>query len=118
VALNLGEQRNLVMVENPGTPVSDGGGGYTLAYAKANPEQWWAAIAKASAHASERVFAATVLAHATHILNGRYHPAITTKTRLTWTDRSGNAHASEVLDVDDVEGRGNELLVLVSEIAQ
>jgi head-tail adaptor len=113
--MNLGAQRNLVTVDNPGTPTPDGDGGYVLTYVAADPPEWWAAIARAGVAASERLFAGTVLTQASYILQGRFHEAITTETRLTWTDRAGVVHVTNVLDVTDPEGAGVETIALCAE---
>jgi len=115
VGLNVGENRNLVTVENPGPQVPDGEGGYTQSYVKDKP--WRAAIQKATVRLSESRFSSTVLAHATHILIGRYHKGISTHSRLTWTDFGKRVHVANVLDVNDLDGAGVESDVLVSEIA-
>ncbi len=114
--MNLGDNRQFVTVTNPGLPVADGDGGFTLAYVSASPSQWWAAIQVASARLAERLFAATVIAHSTHILTGRFHPGIITKSRLTWTDRAGVVHQSHVLAVNDDQSVGVQTIALVSEI--
>jgi hypothetical protein len=80
------------------------------------PPTWRASIQKASVRSAEARFAATVIAHATHILSGRYHPGISTRTVLTWTDRFKRVHTANVLDLDDDEGAGVMLTVLASEI--
>ena len=117
VVLAVGRLRQQVELFEPGPSVPDGLGGFTEADVALDPPTWWCQIEKASSRASERRFAATVTAHATHILSGRYHPGITTETILTWTDRGGAAHRANVLDVDDTEGAGVESVVLISEIA-
>jgi len=114
--VNYGDLRNLVTVENPGAAVPDGDGGFTLTYTAADPGTWWASIEKATQRASEARFSGTVIAHASYILSGRFHPGIGAQTRLSWTDRAGARHHTNVMDVDDVEGRGVETTVLVSEV--
>jgi len=115
IKLDLGALRTRVSVSNPGSPVPDGDGGFTLVYTKASPSEWWAGIQTATPRAAERIFSGTVVPHADYILNGRFHPQIDTRTRLTWTDRSGS-HVTDVLDVIDNEGAGVESIVLVSEV--
>jgi hypothetical protein len=116
VTIDIGALRQVVTLSNPGVPVPDGDGGYTQPYAPLDPPTWRAAIEAASVRASERHFAATVTAHASYILSGRFHPGIDTKTRMVWTDRAGEVHTANVLDVDDTEGAGVETVVLVSEV--
>jgi head-tail adaptor len=116
VSIVIGELRQVVTLSNPGTPVADGDGDATLTYTPLDPDEWRCAIEKASVRAAERHFSGTVTAHGTYIMRGRYHPDITTQTRMVWTDRSGAEHTGNVLDVDDTEGAGVETVALVSEI--
>jgi hypothetical protein len=116
VTIDIGSLRQVVTLSGPGAPVADGDGGYTQTFAPLDPPTWRAAIEAASVRASEAHFAATITAHASYILTGRYHPGITTQTRLVWTDRSGEVHTANALDVDDTEGAGVETVVLVSEV--
>lgn len=117
VTLVIGELRTVCTLSTPGATVPDGDGGFTQASVALDPPIWRCAIEKASARASEKKFAATVTAHATYIMSGRYHPGITTQTIVTWTDRGGSVHVANVLDVDDTEGAGVETVIAVSEIA-
>ncbi len=117
MGLNAGDLRHVCTLENPGAPVPDGEGGFIYVWTALVPSPWWAAISNASARNTERHFASTVIAHATHIADGRYHPGITTQTRVTWTDYGGRVHQAQVLDVEDVDGSGVESIVLLSEIA-
>lgn len=116
VTIEIGALRQVGTLSNPGTPVPDGDGGFTQTYTPLDPPTWRFAMQVASVRAAERHFAATVTAHASYIFSGRYHPGITTKTRIVWTDRSGEVHTGNVLDVDDTEGAGVETVVLVTEI--
>jgi hypothetical protein len=116
VSLVLGELRQLASVYGPGTAVLDGNGGFTESQDALTPATWWCAIEKATVRAAESRFAATVTAQASHILRGRYHPGITSKSTIVWTDRNGTQHRANVLDSDDTEGAGVELVLLVSEI--
>lgn len=115
VTVDIGALRQVATVSNP-VNTADGDGGFTSTYVALDPPTWRCSIEVASVRASERHFAATVTAHATHILTGRYHAGINTKTRIVWTDRSGAVHTANVLDVDDTEGAGVETVALVSEV--
>lgn len=115
--MELGSLRQRVTIENPTAAVPDGDGGFTQTWIPAVPAQWWAAIETATPRAAERRFSGTVLAHADYIFTGRFHPAIGSQTRLTWTDRASVVHQANVLDVVDLDGAGVESSVLVSEIA-
>ena len=116
VTIDIGAMRQVVTLSAPGVPMPDGDGGYSQSYTALNPSEWRCAIEAASVRASERIFGATVTAHASYILTGRYHSGISTQTRLVWTDRSGLSHVANVLDVVDTEGAGVETIVLVSEV--
>ena len=116
VTVTIGDLRQVGTLSNPGTPVADGDGGFTQTYTALDPEEWRFAIERASVRAAERHFAGAVIAHGTYIMRGRFHPDITTQTRIVWTDRSGAEHTGNVLDVDDTEGAGVETVVLVSEV--
>jgi len=117
VLLDTADFRQVAALTNPGAPVPDGDGSFTYPNAAAlDPAEWRCAIEKASVRASERAFAATVIAQASHILRGRFHLGITTQTQVVWIDRVGVTHIANVLDVDDTEGAGVETVVLVSEV--
>ena len=115
VTLDIGALRQTASLA-VGTAVPDGNGGYTVAYAPLNPETWRCAIARVSVRMAERHFDATIIAKATHVLNGRFHAQLDTNCRVTWTDRAGTVHVAQVLDIDDTEGAGVETVIAVSEI--
>jgi len=116
VTVDIGAMRQTGTLSNPGTPVPDGDGGFTQTYTALDPAEWRFAIEKASVRSAERHFAATVTAHASYIMTGRFHPDITTETRIVWVDRAGTTHTGNVLDVDDPEGSGVLTIALVSEV--
>lgn len=116
VTITIGELRQVGTLSAPGTPTPDGDGGFTQTYTPLDPAEWRFAIEKASVRAAERHFAATVTAHASYIMTGRFHAGITTQTRIVWVDRAGETHTGNVLDVDDPEGAGVQTVVLVSEV--
>lgn len=118
VTVVIGELRQVANLFNPGTPVPDGDGGFTQVFTPLDPPQWRCSIETASVRASERLFAASVIAQATYILSGRFHPGISTKTRIVWVDRAGETHTTDVLDVNDTEGAGVETVALVSEVVE
>lgn len=116
VTNTLGDYRQVVTLSNPGTPTPDGDGGFTVVYAALDPAEWRCSIERATVRAAERNFAGTVIAHGSYILTGRFHSGITTKTRCVWTDRAGDSHSADVLDVNDPEGAGVQSVVLVTEV--
>jgi len=117
VSISLGSLRNVATVTKPtGVRTIDAGGGYIDEYGPLDPPRWNCAIATATVKLVERMFAATVIAQATHVLSGRFNPGITTKSRVTWVDRAGTTHTANVLDFNDTDGAGVETVALVSEI--
>lgn len=83
--MNIGGLRHRVLVENP-TRTPDGDGGFTIAWASANPSEVWAKIEMASPMVTERRVGNTVTAPISHVVTVRYHSEISTLTRLTFED--------------------------------
>jgi hypothetical protein len=113
----LGDLRQNATLENPvGNPVPDGDGGFTLAYAPLTLSPWRCAIQKATLALSEKHFSQATIARATHVINGRYNPEMSMRTRVSWTDRNGDLHVANVIDMDDTAGLGIETVALVTEV--
>lgn len=108
-----GEKRHLVSLANPGTPVPDGDGGYTVVDAPLTPATAWADIRPATARDLERTVSGTVLSTATHLVTMDYHPQVTTQTRLTYNGRSFS-----VTGVANPEERNVELVLAAVEVVQ
>jgi SPP1 family predicted phage head-tail adaptor len=109
--VTIGQRRHLVTVQAPGAPVADGDGGYTQTWAPLAPADWWVRIQPATAKDLERVAAGTVISTATHIVTGRYHPQITTATRIV-----EGARIFEVTGVSDPEERHIETICTCVEL--
>lgn len=107
----IGQYRHVVSLDNPGTPAPDGDGGYTEGFAPLDPASWDCAITAASARALEALAAGTVLAQATHLVTGPYHPGITIETRITFGARRLN-----VIYVADRDSRGIETICICAEV--
>ena len=107
----IGAYRHVVAVSNPGGFVADADGGYTSTYNPANPPEVDASIENATARDLERVTAGTVLATATHLIRCRFHPGITTDSRLTFKGRT-----FEVQSVQNVDERDIALILICAEI--
>jgi hypothetical protein len=116
VTINIGKYRQVVTLSTPGAAVPDGDGGYTQTQDPLDPPEWRCAIESASAALAERSFSSTVIAQASQVLTGRFHPGITTSTQMVWTDRAGVTHLANVVGVEDVEGAGVVTMALVSEV--
>ena len=85
-----GQYRHLVTLEEPGPVVPDADGGYTEGTQELDPAVWACSIQPATAKDLEAIGAGTVLAQATHIVKGRYHPGITTQAWLSFKGRRLN----------------------------
>jgi head-tail adaptor len=95
----IGDHRHLVLFQNPGPNVPDGDGGYTNTWTDLTPSSWYVSIEPATARDLERVAAGTVISTASHIVKGRFHPGVTTKTRMAFGGRTfsitGKANVEE-----------------------
>lgn len=85
--MNIGEFRHSVRLQSP-TRTKTAGGGYTLTPADLTDPEWWCAIESASAAKMERLAGAGSISTASHILTGRYHPEITTRTTIVYGTRT------------------------------
>lgn len=114
-----GDLRHLVSLDNPtsGTPTSEG---TAQTWAPLSPGEMWASIDPATARELERVVAGAVQSTATHLITIRYHPQVTTQTRVTKGPRAADDSLEEgslefhVTGVQNPELR-NEMLILVCE---
>lgn len=109
--MDIGSLRHRVTLDSPGGTVPDGDGGWTQAWAPLNPSQVWASITPATARDLERVTAATVISSASYIVRMRYHPQVTTQTRLTFKGRT-----LSVIGVANTEERNAELVLVCVEM--
>lgn len=109
---SIGSHRHVVTLANPAAAVADGDGAYTQAFVALEPATWRCAIAPATARNLERLVAGTVIATATHLLTGRYHSGITTKTKVTFKSRSFS-----VVGVVNREERNIETVAICVEVA-
>lgn len=108
--MDIGAIRHRVTLKNS-SPVPDGDGGFTEVLTTLTPATVWASIAPATARDLERVVAGTVESAATHLVRVRYHPGITTKTRLLYGSRMLN-----VTSVQNTDERKIELVLVCEEV--
>jgi head-tail adaptor len=108
-----GQRRHPITLQNPGTPVPDGEGGYTLTYVDLTPAKVWSSISPATAADLERLGGGTVLAQATHVLRFPYHRGVTTETRVVFGTRNFS-----VIGVSNPGERNVETVVLAMEIVE
>lgn len=114
----LGRMTHYVRLEDPGTPTADGDGGYTETWTALNPADAWCSVKAAGGRTGERRIASTVVAQATHEVVMRYHTGVSTKTRIRWRDQAGTTRALSVVDVDNVDERGEVLRLSCVEVTQ
>jgi head-tail adaptor len=108
--MGLGQNRNIVLVEHP-TTTADADGGYTTTYVPSTPHEWHCRFAPATTRDFERFAGGTVTAQATHVLRGRFHPGMTTQSRLRY-----GARVLNVVSVIDPESRHVDTECLVAEV--
>jgi head-tail adaptor len=101
---SIGQMQQLVTFEAPGAPVPDGEGGYTETWAPLDPPTWYVRVRPATARDAERVTAGTVITHVSHIVHGRWHPGVTTRTRMRC-----KGHVYQVTSVVNLEERDREM---------
>lgn len=90
----IGSYRHRVTFEAPSGRVSSPDGGYTDTFTALAPGSWQVSIAPASPQDLERFTAGTVVSQATHLIRGRYHPGVTTASRMIATlDRAAGPTA-------------------------
>lgn len=108
---SIGGKRHVVVVQNPGSPTSDGDGGSVRTWTDASPRTWHCSIEPATERDLQRVTAGTVISTASHVLKGRYHPQMTTATRLLF-----NARVFQVAGASNPEERSIETIVIAIEV--
>ena len=79
----LGTYTTRVRFQNPGPATPDGDGGYTQTWIDCTPAEWKVSLVQATTPALERVAAGTVISTATHIVEGAWHPQVSTLSRMT-----------------------------------
>ena len=100
----IGRDNELVFFEEPSAPVRDNEGGYSEAWAPLNPPTWYVRVRAATVRDQESVIAGTVVTHLTVMVHGRYHPGVTTKTRMKF-----QGQFYQVTSVVNVDGRNTEM---------
>jgi len=107
-----GSRIHRVRFENPGLPVPDGDGGYTVGYTPLEPQVWYASIRPASARDFENATAGTVSATATHIIETDYHAGVDIKTRVVKLD---DGRTFDVAGLANYEERDVTMALFVQE---
>lgn len=118
VTSSVSQRVRRVALDAPGSPIPDGDGGYTQTYAPLDPPAVFAQVEQATAYSIERLSAGTILSTATHLVTLPFHPAVTTQTRVQWTDDALRPHTANVTAVINVEERSRTLVLGVVEVVQ
>jgi head-tail adaptor len=85
----IGDFRHLVTFQDMTEPSPDGVGGFTQTPVPLDPPTWYVQIAPLAAHDLERISAGgSVVTTGSHIVRGRYHPGVSTKTRMLFSGRT------------------------------
>ena len=100
---SVGRTEHLVRFEDPSAPVPDGEGGFSETWSPLSPEYWYVRIRPATARDAEHATAGTVITHLSHLVHGRYHPGVTTATRMTFEGRTYQVTSVVNLDERDRE---------------
>jgi len=100
---SIGRTDQLVTFEDPGDPVPDGEGGYTETPVPLDPPTWYVRVRPATAKDAERVTAGTVITHVSHLVHGRFHPGVTTRTRMHLKGHTYQITSAVTLDERDRE---------------
>ena len=99
---SLGRYRHLVLFQNPAPPVPDGDGSFTLTWS--DVASWPVSLEPATARDLERVTSGTVISTAAYLVTGRYHPSVSTQTRMI---EGGRIFA--ITGVTNVHERGDKM---------
>jgi head-tail adaptor len=113
--VEIGKRIHVVSLANT-TTTPDGDGGFTETLTPLTPSTLYADIRPATARDLERMAAGTVISTEMLLVTIPYHASVTTKTRLTWTDRGGRAHSANVVGVNNPEQRCVDLVLVAVEV--
>ena len=108
----IGTYRHRVTLDNPGPAVPDGAGGFTATSVPLDPAVWDCSIVPATASDVEAIGGGTVTASASHVVRGRYHPGITSQTRV----RFGSGRTLNVVGVANRAERNIETVLMCAEV--
>lgn len=108
---NIADRPHRVSFQNPGPAAPDGEGGTVPSWTDLTPPALSVKIAPATAANLERVTSGTVLATATHVITGPYHPQVTTQTRILF-----NGRQFSVTGVSNREERNVDMTLVCKEV--
>jgi SPP1 family predicted phage head-tail adaptor len=107
----VGDRPHRVAFQNPGPPISDGDGGFTQTWTDCAPLALSVKVEAATTAALERTTAGTVIATATHLITGPFHPQLTTQSRALF-----NGRLFQIASVTDREERQQEMVLVCVEM--
>jgi len=99
---SIGRTEHLVTFENPGPAIPDGEGGYTESWTPVTI--WFVRIRPATPKDAEAAVAGTVITHLSHVVHGRFHSQISTKSRMVF-----NGRTYQITSVSPIDGRDFEM---------
>ena len=106
-----------ITLQNPGTPVPDGDGGWTATPVPLGPGPVCGSVTPSPRRQDyEHAAAGTTLGHDSSVAVLPYVPGVTTQTQLTWTARGGTVHTANILTVT-ADARAFELTLEIIEVA-
>lgn len=105
-----GKLRHSVALENPGSGTPNADGGFDSSWVALVPSPVSAAVEPAAQRSLERLVSNTVAAEVSHVVTIRYHPDVTTKTRVVFEGRY-----LYVVGMQDPEERHVELILACTE---
>lgn len=105
-AVDLGRMRHYVRLEAPSATTADAYGGYSQTWSALNPPDAHCSVKVARLRTGERQMSNTAVAQAMYEVLMRWHPQVTTETRVRWTDQAGTARTLSVVDVENVDEMG------------
>jgi hypothetical protein len=98
---SIAERPHLVSLLGPGALVPDGEGGWTETPVPLDPPRWYCQIRPATVRDLESLTVSTIVAQATYVLTGPYHPGITTQTTIQF--RARTFYVNDVQTPDELE---------------
>jgi hypothetical protein len=111
-----GLRNTLVSMTNPGQRVRNDDGTYDTPRVALTPADVYAAVEPAVPRDLEQLAAGTVLSVGSYLITIPYHPQVSTKTKLSWTDRNGLAHTADATGVTNPDQFQIETLIVAVEI--
>ena len=101
----IGAYRHLVTFQNPAPVTPDGDGAWVESWVDCTPATWHVSITPATQADLERLAAGTLISSASHVVRGRFHPDLSTLSRMLW-----NAEVFAITGVVNVDMRSVDMI--------